>query len=96
MRHVKIGNITQKSIKPSKKAGYLNIKFRTYFINPLTNKRREILSNWFIVPEKTDSTDKVKVSPQIQSIVRKELQKKANQLFEELTKSKISIETDIT
>lgn len=96
MKHVKIGNITQKSIKPSKKAGYLNIKFRTCFVNPLTNKRREVLSNWFIVPEKTDSTDKVKVSPQIQSIVRKELQEKANQLFEELTKSKISIETDIT
>ena len=45
MEQVKIANITQKTTRPADKTGYIEVKFRTYFNNPLTNKRREILSD---------------------------------------------------
>ena len=49
MEQVKIANITQKSTRLADKTGYIEVKFRTYFNNPLTDKRREILSDWYTI-----------------------------------------------
>ena len=58
MEQVKIANITQKTTRPADKTGYIEVKFRTYFNNPLTNKRREILSDWYTIANKRISQEK--------------------------------------
>ncbi|HFU4345647.1 TPA: site-specific integrase, partial [Streptococcus suis] len=89
MNNIRLHSIVQKSIKKSSKKGYVDVKFRTRFINPLTEKRREILSEWYTVPNKADENGKIKISPQIKSLVYKELQIKANETFEEITKKSL-------
>ena len=71
MNNIRLHSIVQKSIKKSSKKGYVDVKFRTRFINPLTEKRREILSDWYTVPNKADENGKIKISPQIKSLVYK-------------------------
>ena len=56
MNNVKISNITQKSIRDSSKKGSKEVKFRSSFNHPLTNKRREFLSEWYLIKEKYDDT----------------------------------------
>ena len=96
MEQVKIANITQKTIRPADKTGYIEVKFRTYFNNQLTNKRREILSDWYTIVNKKDTTGKIKLSPQIKAIIHKELQEKANKVYEELTRTILLEKSDIT
>ena len=96
MNNIRLHSIVQKSIKKSSKKGYVDVKFRTRFINPLTEKRREILSEWYTVPNKADENGKIKISPQIKSLVYKELQIKANETFEEITKKSLKDKENIT
>lgn len=96
MEQVKIANITQKTTRPADKTGYIEVKYRTYFNNPLTNKRREILSDWYTIVNKKDTTGKIKLSPQIKAIIHKELQEKANKVYEELTRTILLEKSDIT
>ncbi|MFR4698198.1 MAG: hypothetical protein ACLT8V_07765 [Streptococcus salivarius] len=96
MEQVKIANITQKTTRPADKTGYIEVKFRTYFNNPLTNKRREILSDWYTIANKKDTSGKIKLSPQIKAIIHKELQEKANKVYEELTRTILLEKSDIT
>lgn len=96
MEQVKIANITQKTTRLADKTGYIEVKFRTYFNNPLTNKRREILSDWYTIANKKDTSGKIKLSPQIKAIIHKELQEKANKVYEELTRTILLEKSDIT
>ena len=95
MNQVKITKIIQKSTRPSNKKGYIEVKFRTRFKNPLNNKRREVLSDWYVLPEKYNEGNKVKVSPQVHALILKDLQAKATQTFESITKESLTSNSDV-
>lgn len=96
MNQITIQSIIQKATKKSEKQGYIDVKFRTRFINPLTEKRREITTDWYSLPNKKDENGRIKISAQVKAIIYKELQEKANQLYEELTKETLRKKTSIT
>ena len=96
MNNIHIQSIVQKRTKQSNRSGYIDIKFRTRFINPLTEQRREIVSGWYTIPNKLDENNKIKVSPQLKSQVYKDLQEKANKAFEEITKKSLINRENIT
>ena len=96
MNNIHIQSIVQKRTKQSNRSGYIDIKFRTRFINPLTEQRREIVSDWYTIPNKLDENNKIKVSPQLKSQVYKDLQEKANKAFEEITKKSLINRENIT
>ena len=96
MNNIHIQSIVQKRTKQSNRSGYIDIKFRTRFINPLTEQRREIVSDWYTIPNKLDENNKIKVSPQLKSQVYKDLQEKANKAFEEITKKSLISRENIT
>lgn len=76
--------------------GYIDVKFRTRFINPLTEKRREIVSDWYSLPNKKDDDGRIKLSAQVKSLIFSELQDKANILYEQLTKESLRKRSNIT
>lgn len=96
MERVRIQSIMQKSTRTSSKKGYIDVKFRTRFINPLTEKRREIVSDWYSLPKKKDEDGRIKLSAQVKSLIFSELQDKANILYEELTKESLRKRSNIT
>lgn len=96
MNNVKISNITQKSTRASSRAGFLEIKFRSSFKNPLTGKRREFLSDWYLAKENFDSSGKVIISNQLRSVIQRNMQDLANQFYQEITKSSLISKADIT
>lgn len=96
MEQVRIQSIIQKSTRASTKKGYIDVKFRTRFINPLTEKRREIVSNWYSLPNKKDDDGRIKLSAQVKSLIFSELQDKANILYEDLTKESLRKRSNIT
>lgn len=96
MKKVIVQSIIQKSNRPAKKKGYIDVKFRTRFINPLTEKRREILSSWYTVPNKKDDKGQIYISAQVKALVLQELQDKANQVYHQITKEEQIKYTDIT
>lgn len=96
MNNVIISNITQKSTRASSKSGFLEIKFRSSFKNPLTNKRREFLSDWYLAKENFDFSGKVIISNQLRSVIQRDMQDLANQFYQEITKSSLISKADIT
>ncbi|EGO5844824.1 site-specific integrase [Enterococcus faecalis] len=96
MKNVKINQIVQKRTRKSSKKGTIEIKFRSAFKNPLTNKRREIVSDWYEVKEVYDNTGKVIISNQIKSIVQRDMQNIANQLYQDISKQPLVSKQDIT
>ncbi|MGF2993334.1 tyrosine-type recombinase/integrase [Lactococcus lactis] len=89
MNNVKISNITQKSIRDSSKKGSKEVKFRSSFKNPLTTKRREFLSEWYTINENYDDKGNIKISSQLQSIVKRDMQNLANKIYQNITKSSL-------
>lgn len=69
MERVRIQSIIQKSTRTSNKKGYIDVKFRTRFINPLTEKRREIVSDWYSLSNKKDEDGRIKLSAQVKSLL---------------------------
>jgi len=96
MKQVEIYSIIQKSTRKSSKKGYIEVKYRTRFINPLTKARREITSDWYILPNRKDKDGRIKLSSQVKSLVYEELQRKANSVYESITKEVVRKNTNIT
>ena len=59
MNNVRINQIVQKRTRVTSKKGAIEIKFRSAFKNPLTDKRREIVSEWYEVKQNYDDNGKV-------------------------------------
>ena len=96
MKQIAIQSIIQKSTRLSNKKGYIEVKYRTRFINPLTETRREITSDWYVLPNKKDKDGRIKISSQVKALIYKELQEKANLIYESITKEAIRKNTNIT
>lgn len=96
MDNIKISNITIKSIKDSPKKGSKEVKFRSSFKNPLTNKRREFLSEWYTVNENYDDKGNLKISSQFQSIIKRDMQNWANKLYQDISKVQLISEDNLT
>lgn len=96
MKQIAIQSIIQKSTRLSSKKGYIEVKYRTRFINPLTETRREITSDWYVLPNKKDKDGRIKISSQVKALIYKELQEKANLIYESITKEAIRKNTNIT
>lgn len=96
MSNIDMGNVTFKQTRKAKKRGYLEVKYRIYTRHPLTQKRWEIVSKWYLTSESYSDSGKIKISPQLQGIIRKELQEKLNQFYQKFTLSTIRYNEDIT
>lgn len=96
MNNVKINSIVQKRTRPTSKKGAIEIKFRSAFKNPLTDKRREIVSDWYEVRENYDYTGKVIISNQLKSIVQRDMQNLANKLYQDISKQRLVSKQDMT
>lgn len=96
MDNIKISNITIKSIKNNSKKGSKEVKFRSSFKNPLTNKRREFLSEWYTVNENYDDKGNLKISSQLQSIVKRDMQNLANKLYQDISKVQLISKDNLT
>ncbi|KAA8711097.1 site-specific integrase [Lactococcus garvieae subsp. garvieae] len=96
MDNIKISNITIKSIKNNLKKGSKEVKFRSSFKNPLTNKRREFLSEWYTVNENYDDKGNLKISSQLQSIVKRDMQNLANTLYQDISKVQLISKDNLT
>ncbi|MQQ81617.1 tyrosine-type recombinase/integrase [Lactococcus lactis] len=89
MDNIKISNILQKSVKASNKKEFIEVKFRSSFKHPLTNKRREFLSEWYLIKEKYEKTGKIFISNQLKSIIQRDMQNLANEIYQNITKSSL-------
>lgn len=96
MNNVKINQIVQKRTRKISKKGTIEIKFRSAFKNPLTSKRREIVSDWYEVREVYNDTGKVIISNQIKSIVQRDMQNIANRLYQDISKQSLVSKQDMT
>jgi len=96
MENIKISNITQKAIRSCAKKGSVEIKFRSSFKHPLTGKRRDFLSNWYISKNHVDDFGKVLISNQLKSIIQIDMQNLANKLYQEISKSSLISNKDVT
>ena len=91
-----MGNVTFKQARKAPKKGYLEVKYRIYTKHPLTQKRWEIVSKWYLTSESYSDNGKVKISPQLQGTIRRELQEKLNHFHQKFTLSTISSKEGIT
>lgn len=96
MSNTNMGNVTFKQARKASKKGYLEVKYRIYTKHPLTQKRWEIVSKWYLTSESYSDSGKIKISPQLQGTIRRELQEKLNQFHQRFTLSTISSKEDIT
>lgn len=96
MNNIKISNITQKSIRDSSKKGSKEVKFRSSFNHPLTNKRREFLSEWYLIKEKYDDKGNIKISSQFKSIIQRDMQNLANSIYQDISKVQLTSKDNIT
>lgn len=96
MQNIDMGNITFKQARNAPKKGYLEVKYRVYTKHPLTQKRWEIVSKWYLTIESYSDSGKIKISPQLQGSIRRELQEKLNQFHQKFTLSTINHKEDIT
>ena len=76
MSNTNMGNVTFKQARKASKKGYLEVKYRIYTKHPLTQKRWEIVSKWYLTSESYSDSGKIKISPQLQGTIRRELQEK--------------------
>lgn len=96
MKNIKISNITQKSVRDSPKKGFIEIKLRSSFKNPLTNKRREFHSEWYTTKEIYAKNGKLKISSQLLSIIQRDMQNLANALYQDISKISLTSGNDLT
>lgn len=96
MSNIDMGNVTFKQARKVPKKGYLEVKYRIYTKHPLTQKRWEIVSKWYLTSESYSDNGKVKISPQLQGTIRRELQEKLNHFHQKFTLSTISSKEGIT
>ncbi len=93
MNNVRINQIVQKRTRVTSKKGAIEIKFRSAFKNPLTDKRREIVSEWYEVKQNYDDNGKVVISNQLKSIVQRDMQNMANKLYQDISPVVLQVDT---
>ena len=96
MNNVRINQIVQKRTRVTSKKGAIEIKFRSAFKNPLTDKRREIVSEWYEVKQNYDDNGKVVISNQLKSIVQRDMQNMANKLYQDISKQSLVSKQDMS